>query len=145
LEGEEYVTGDGTNKQVLFVSPPGLDRELYASALGDAGFGTFVLGTAFEAETWLAHAEMPAVIVMDLLPEPDQTWALIARRLAHSDSVPVVIFTSMIRPDGANRRKARSFGCAAFVAKPCSLRQLVEVVSRVDHGERGLEIWAYAE
>ena len=55
----------------------------------------------------------------------------------------LVIFTSLIRPDGANRRRARILGCAAFLAKPCSLRQLVNVVSRVHHGERGLEISTY--
>jgi len=54
----------------------------------------------------------------------------------------VIVLTSLIRPDGANRRKARTLGCAAFVAKPCSLRQLVDVVVR---GERELEISSYSD
>jgi hypothetical protein len=51
----------------------------------------------------------------------------------------------LIRPDGANRLKARALGCAAFVGKPCPLQQLVEVVLRVRRGGRGLEIPTYAE
>jgi DNA-binding NtrC family response regulator len=135
----------GHEGRVLLVSAPGLDRELYVAALADAGFATVVVETARSATDWLAGAETPDVIVMDLVPEPDQTWALVERSTTPSCSVPVIIFTSLIRPDGANRRKARSVGCAAFVAKPCSLRQLVDVVSRVHHGERGLEVSAYSE
>lgn len=135
----------GQERHVLWVSAPGLDRELYVSALGDAGFAIVAVDTAPAAANWPAGAETPDVIVVDLLPEPDQAWALVERLATHSRSVPVIIFTSLIRPDGANRRKARSLGCAAFVAKPCSLRQLVDVVSRVHHGERGLEVSAYSE
>ena len=36
-------------------------------------------------------------------------------------------------------------GCAAFVAKPCSLWQLENVVVLVQRGERGLEIATYSE
>jgi CheY-like chemotaxis protein len=122
-----------------------LDRELYVSALGAAGFAVDAQDSAPVATNWPATAEMPDVIVVDLLPEPERAWALVDRLTTRSRSVPVIIFTSLIRPDGANRRRARSLGCAAFVAKPCSRRQLVDVVSRVRHGERGLEVSTYAE
>lgn len=130
--------------RVLFVSEPGLDRDLYLSALQDAGFSTSPAQTILDAATCLAEAET-TLIVMDLLPEPDQAWEFIEHRTVTHQTVPIVVFTSPIRPDGANRRRARALGCAAFLAKPCSLRQSVNVVSRVHHGERGLEILTYCE
>ena len=33
--------------------------------------------------------------------------------------VPGILLTGSIRPDRANRVRARDIGCAAFVAKPC--------------------------
>lgn len=115
------------------------------SALERAGFVTTAVGTASAAASWLAGAGTPDVVVMELLPKPEEAWALIERGREHSYNFPMVILTSLIRPDGSNRRKARTLGCAAFVAKPCSLRQLVDFVSRVRYGERKLEIAAYSE
>jgi len=116
---------------------------LYVSALHDAGFVTTVAESARTAATRAVGTADTDVIVMDLLPEPDEAWELIEARRAEAETAPVVVFTSLVRPDGANRRKARLFGCAAFVAKPCSLQRLVEVVERVHHGERGLEVVDY--
>jgi CheY-like chemotaxis protein len=82
---------------------------------------------------------------MELLPEPAEAWAFIERRCADAPDVPLIMLTSLIRPDGAHRRKARALGCAAFVAKPCSLLQLVDVVLRVRRGSRGLEISTYSD
>jgi len=127
---------------VLLVSSPGVDRDLYVSALTDAGFSTTPIRTVQDAATPLVEGEI-TLIAMDLLPEPDRAWEFMEQRTTASRDVPIVIFTSLIRPDGANRRRARTLGCAAFLAKPCSLRQLVNVVSRVHQGERGLEIVTY--
>ena len=87
----------------------------------------------------------PDVIVMELLPEPADACAFIERRCTDAPDVPLIILTSLIQPDRAHRRKARALGCAAFVAKPCSLLQLVDVVLRVRRGSRGLEISTYSE
>jgi CheY-like chemotaxis protein len=127
---------------VLLVSSPGVDRDLYVSALTDAGFSTTPIRTVQDAATPLVDGEI-TLIAMDLLPEPDRAWEFMEQRATASRDVPIVIFTSLIRPDGANRRRARTLGCAAFLAKPCSLRQLVNVVLRVHQGERGLEIVTY--
>ena len=129
--------------KVLLWCPPGLDRDLYVSALDKAGFATTVAATAGAAANWLTRAGGLDVIVMDLLPEPDEAWAFI-HGCAFS-GVPVIVLTSLIRPDGANRRKARTLGCAAFVAKPCSLWQLENVVMHVQRSEPGLEIATYLE
>jgi DNA-binding response OmpR family regulator len=131
--------------RVLFVHPAGPDRDLYVSALGEAGFETSATTTVEAATNLLMTGYAADVIVMELLPEPDEAWAFIEQRCADSSEVPLIILTSLIRPDLANRKRARALGCAAFVAKPCSLMQLVDVVSRVRRGSRGLEISTYAE
>ena len=131
--------------RVLFISPAGVDRDLYVSALRDAGFTTTTAETAVAAARCLEDIAVFDVVVVDLLPEPEDAWALIARGCAHPSQIPVMVFTSLIRPDGLNRRRARALGCAAFVAKPCSLRQLVDIVRRVQRGERNLEVVTYAE
>ena len=129
--------------RVLLWCLPGLDRDLYVSALDKAGFATTVAATAGAAANWITGAGDLDVIVMDLLPEPDAAWAFIHG--CASSGVPVIVLTSLIRPDGANRRKARTLGCAAFVAKPCSQWQLENVVVHVQRGGRGLEIATYSE
>ena len=131
--------------RVLFVYPAGLDRDLYLSALGEAGFETTAEATVADAAALLEMEAPPDVIVMELLPEPAEAWAFIERRCDDAPDVPLIILTSLIRPDRSHRRKARALGCAAFVAKPCSLLQLVDVVLRVRRGSRGLEISTYAE
>jgi CheY-like chemotaxis protein len=127
------------------VYPPGPDRDLYVSALEEAGFETTPQATVMDAVPLLERGWPLDVIVMELLPSPTEAWAFIERRSADFPDVPLIILTSLIRPDGSNRRKARALGCAAFVAKPCSLVQLVDVVSRVRSGSRALEISTYTE
>jgi CheY-like chemotaxis protein len=129
--------------RVLFVYPAGPDRDLYVSALGEAGFETSAEATVAAAANLLTTGYAADVIVMELLPEPDEAWTFIEQRCANSPDVPVIVLTSLIRPDRANRQRARALGCAAFVAKPCSLMHLVNVVSRVRRGSRGLEISTY--
>jgi DNA-binding response OmpR family regulator len=118
---------------------------LYVSGLREAGFEVSAEPTVTAATTLLRTGETPDVIVTELMPEPIEAWIFIGRRCADAADVPVIILTSLIRPDRSNRRRARALGCAAFVAKPCSLLQLVDVVSRVRRGSRGLEISTYED
>jgi DNA-binding NarL/FixJ family response regulator len=117
---------------------PRLYRDLYLSASGDAGFETAAEATIAAAATLLMTGYATDVIVMELLPEPDEAWTFIEQRCADSSDVPLIILTSLIRPDRANRKRERALGCAASVAKPCSLVQLVGVVSPV---RRGSDDW----
>src|SRR5687768_16503633 len=110
-------TSSGNDSQVrgghvLFVSPAGLDRDLYVSALRDAGFATTIADTPAAAAKWLEEAAVLDLAVVDLLPEPEDAWALIARGCAHPSRIPVMLLTSLVRPDGSNRRRARALGCA---------------------------------
>jgi hypothetical protein len=100
-------------------------------ALREAGFATTIAETPAAAAKWLEEAAVPDVAVVDLLPEPEDAWALIAHGCAHPSRIP---------GDGPHL----VLGCAAFVAKPCSLWQLVHIVRRVRRGERNLEAVSYA-
>jgi DNA-binding response OmpR family regulator len=115
------------------------------SALREAGFETTAEATVADAADLRRGTQGPDVIVIELLPDPVAAWAFIEQQCTEHSGVVLIVLTSLIRPDRLNRRRARALGCAAFVAKPCSLAQLVDVVSRVRRGERGLEISTYAE
>jgi CheY-like chemotaxis protein len=71
---------------------------------------------------------LPDMVVIVLDRGDDRDWDRINAldRDAVTRHIPVIIVTSAVRPDGANRRKARGLGnCAAFVAKPCDHRMLI--------------------
>ena len=55
----------------------GLDRDLYVSALREAGFATTMAETPAAATKWLEEAAVLDVMVVDLLSEPKDAWALI--------------------------------------------------------------------
>ena len=61
-------------------------------------------------------------------------------RVCKSARVPIVLLTAHVRPDRANRDRARRLGIAAFVAKPCTPEDLGRVIKRVLAGERGLDV-----
>jgi CheY-like chemotaxis protein len=142
VNGTRSTSASGAAERLLFVHPVGTDRDLYASALREAGLDARVEATVASAATALEDGPAPGVILMELLPEPAAAWAFIERHARAS--VPVIFLTSLIRPDRANRSQAKALGCAAFVAKPCSVSQLVDIVLRVRRGGRGLEISNYS-
>ena len=104
---DSRVHGDN----VLFVCPSGLDRDLYVSALREAGFATTIAETPAAATKWPEKAAVLDVLVVDLLPELEDAWALIARGCAPPSRIPVMVLTSLVRPDGSNRRRARARLC----------------------------------
>lgn len=63
-------------------------------------------------------------------------------RVSKTARAPIILLTAHVRPDRANRDRARDLGIAAFVAKPCTPEELARVIRRVLAGERGLEIKA---
>ena len=57
---DSRVHGDN----VLFVCPSGLDRDLYVSALQEAGFATTIAETPAAATKWLEEAAVLDVLVV---------------------------------------------------------------------------------
>ena len=77
-------------------------------------------------------------IVMDIERAAD--WHECSRLVPAAGHAFVVALTSWTAPDGRYRRRAFNSGCAAVVAKPCSLDALVTVLERLDAGERQVEV-----
>jgi DNA-binding NtrC family response regulator len=125
---------------VWMVHPPGVVRELYVSALERSGLSVDVADNVVGTRLEPVETEYTGTLVLELLPVPDEAWHLIERTRRLHPQMAIVIITSLIRPDGANRRRARELGCAAFLAKPCGVDLLVHTVVRVRGGDRGLEI-----
>ena len=117
------------------------DQAIYFTGLALEGFS--VMCSSFEAGLTAAVRQLlPDMVVIVLDRGDDRDWDRV--NALDSDAatrhIPVIIVTSAVPPDGANRRKARGLGnCAAFVAKPCDHRMLVAVLRRVAAGERHIE------
>jgi CheY-like chemotaxis protein len=109
---------------VLLVDDDPAVREIYAEALAEAGLR---VETADDGAQAVAKGLLlqPAVIVMDF--DMPRLNGLAAIRLLKQDprtsAIPVILCTS-----DPLEEEARLAGCAAFIRKPCSLRQLVDTV-----------------
>jgi CheY-like chemotaxis protein len=131
------------SEHLLFAHPTGPDRDLYVWALRKSGLEITVEDSAATASGRLSSGTSPDLVLIELLPDPGAAWTLIEQQRARAGDAPIIVLTSLIRPDRAHRDRAKALQCAAFVAKPCSLSLLVDVVSRVRKGTRGLEISRY--
>jgi DNA-binding response OmpR family regulator len=96
-------------------------------------------------EQLTTQRQAPKAVVLELLPSPEDAWRLVEDLRTNHSGVAVVVLTSYVRPDRAHRQRAKAAGVAAFIGKPCALRQLLSVAKRVLSGERGIEIVHYTE
>ena len=131
---------DGTDSiPILLIDDNPEDAELYTRGLELEGFyvqhvaRVHLLASALRATT----ARALVFHLSGLF-----TWE-ICRHVCEMVDVPVVIVTARVRPDGANRARARRLDVAAFVAQPCPPPRLAEIIRRVLSGERGIEISRY--
>ena len=107
-------------------------RELYCLALETAGF------RAFEAESGILALERaaespPDAIVLDISMPGMDGWEVVRslRASERTRDIPVVVLTgSGVR----GRVTAGEPGCAAYLMKPCTPQQLIEVVTSVIAG-----------
>ena len=128
--------------RVWFIADPGFERDAYVSALRSSGLETEGVGSVEEADGRLAAGQSADLLILDLLPAPEKAWELLAR--LRSGRFPAnMIFTTLVRPDRANRDRARELGCAAFVAKPCAPPHVANIARQLCQGARGLEVVAY--
>jgi CheY-like chemotaxis protein len=90
------------------------------------------VGTADEAESWLARNDPPACIVLDLgLPKKDGRQFLRELRLSEEwNTIPVVVATI----SDAFRERESAVNADAFWTKPVDLSR---VVAAVDEGRLG--------
>ena len=111
-----------------------------ADILEGAGYRVGVAQNEAEAMAAVMAPDppMPAAIVLDLgLPEHGGIELLtILRKAGETQSLPVVVLTG--RPDLEPRIRERQLAISAFLAKPVSARQLLEVVETAVREERSL-------
>ena len=94
----------------------------------------------WDASRVLIREAHPRAIVVEIERAID--WHRCSQLVADGAlaGAPVIALTSWVAPDGRYRRRAFELGCAAFVAKPCFVDQLLEVVERVCQGESQVEV-----
>jgi len=111
-----------------------------ADILEGAGYRVGVAQNEAEAMAAVMAPDppMPAAIVLDLgLPEHGGIELLtILRKAGETQSLPVVVLTG--RPDLEPRIRERQLAISAFLAKPVSARQLLEVVETAVREEPSL-------
>lgn len=125
-----------SGERILLIDELADDRDLYGEGLKLLGYAVAVVA----AETGEASLSPPPdVIVLHLAGGKD--WPLCDDLRHLYRDVPVVVVTAAVRPDQANRQRARvTANCAAFVGKPCTHVELGAVIARVLEGERGIEL-----
>jgi DNA-binding response OmpR family regulator len=127
------------SRRVLLVARDPDAGELYGTILGTAADARSVWVPDSNAAQRLISSGMRFHALVFDVTLPSEWEA--CRTLAQSDGMPpVVVVTGWIAADGRFRQSAFDAGCAAFLAKPCDPRTLVDVVSRVQEGERHLEV-----
>jgi CheY-like chemotaxis protein len=119
-----------TGPLVLLVEDSRDTREMYAVALGMAGFRTAEAGTAAEARA-AARALRPDVIVSDVtLPDGDGC-ELCAEFLGNPDtrSIPTIALTGRSTEEDLDRCAAA--GCVRVLVKPCSPDVVADAIRAV--------------
>ena len=129
--------------RVLLIDALEDDRDIYSRGLEQLGFAVELASTAAEALE-VAAATRPEVIVLHVTADDagDSGWGTCdaLRRMSTTAGIPVVILTAAVRPDRANRDRARAMvNCAAFVGKPCDHERLALILQQVLEGQRGIE------
>jgi DNA-binding response OmpR family regulator len=109
--------------------------DLYVLSLRNARIGLLSVGGVEEALQLVRDRSVSAVIVD--VADPGTDWEVCRRlRMETGEDVPLIVLTGWIDADA--RRQAEVAGCAAFVAKPASADQLLDVLRRTRRGERGI-------
>ena len=109
--------------------------DLYVLAMRTVRIPIFSVSTAEAAVQLVRDRAVSAVIVDVSNPTVDWETCRLVREEAGAD-LPVVVLTGWLDP-GA-RERAAAVGCAAFVGKPVSPQDLMEVVRRTWRGERDI-------
>lgn len=117
-------------KTVLIVEDNELNMKLFNDLLGAHGYGTLQTGDGMEALK-LARMHRPDLILMDIqLPEVSGLEITKCLKDDHAlRHIPVVAVTAFAMKE--DEEKIRAGGCAAYIAKPVSVTDLMETVKRL--------------
>lgn len=122
---------DALNLQlrILIVEDNGDMRDFLRRVLARHGYGHLEAADGIEGME-IAHRDHPDLILMDMsLPELDGFEA--TRRLKadkETRHVPIIAVTAHARP--SDEKRALEAGCDAYLSKPYSLREFLDIVQR---------------
>lgn len=120
----------GSTPLVLVVDDDQNSREGIAEYLLGAGYRVSEAADGSEA-LGKALRRRPDIVLLDLAIPKLDGWT-VARALKADPglaNVPVVAFSAFDYPN--ERSRAQAAGCDAFLAKPCALDQLLEIIKRL--------------
>jgi two-component system, cell cycle response regulator DivK len=105
-------------------------RELYATALADAGFAVAEAMNGQEALDRVARVDVarPALIVMDLSMPVVDGWEATRRLKADPATSDIIVIALTGHSTNLGLEKARTAGADAVLAKPCLPHDLVALV-----------------
>ncbi len=117
-------------KTVLYVEDNEFNRKIVRHLLGRTSYRLLEAGDG-EAGVTTAREAVPDLIIMDIqLPKLS---GLEATRQLHADPVtapiPVIVITSFAL--AGDEEKAREAGAAAYLAKPYSPRELLQMIRQL--------------
>jgi len=122
---------DSTSLQVLVIDDDPELCDLVQTLLGRIGIETTAAGTAAQAAQHLKKAELPDLIILDLmLPDVDGLAFLKQMRSrAMFDNIPVLVLSAMVDPDLI--KQALDEGADRYLTKPYLANNLVSTVQEL--------------
>lgn len=120
-----------TSLQVLVIDDDPELCDLVQTLLGRIGIETTAAGTAAQAAQHLKKAELPDLIILDLmLPDVDGLAFLKQMRSrAMFDNIPVLVLSAMVDPDLI--KQALDEGADRYLTKPYLANNLVSTVQEL--------------
>jgi DNA-binding response OmpR family regulator len=115
-------------RSVLVVEDDACVRELAVEALRRAAFIVEEAANLQAARAIIAQGNVDLVLMDRELPDGDG-FDLARELVAEDPKRPVIAFTANV--DRAAREKAFTAGCAAFIAKPCSVDTFLAAIDGV--------------
>jgi two-component system, cell cycle response regulator DivK len=115
---------------VLVVDDHDDNRELFATVLRDAGFVVITARDGAEGVE-LAARERPNIVLMDLAMPVMDGFDAIERLRSEDHGRGMLIIVASAFADRASRQRAAKVGADAFLAKPCSPRDLIALVNEL--------------
>ncbi len=129
LNSKNGKDGPDPQRCILIVEDNGDMRDFLRRVLARHGYGHLEAADGIEGIE-IAHRDHPDLILMDMsLPELDGFEA--TRRLKADKTtqhVPIIAVTAHARP--ADEKRALEAGCDAYLSKPYSLREFIDVVQK---------------
>jgi CheY-like chemotaxis protein len=123
---------------ILLVEPDQQTRVVHRMVLQRAGYAVVEACTGEEA-VWKVHQAHPSVIVMEC--SAPGVSGLRAAEVLKSDPklrhIPILLLGSS--PDADEERQARSAGCNAYLAEPCTPSVVLEAVRELTSAEHDQE------